>query len=198
MIQVVTRTLLVLMLTTATAAAAPLYSSATGSYYDYINCCDANGNYTQWTWLDAKADAESRTYMGRTGHLVSITSFEEEQLLIANWWGDILYGQPHIGGFRLPGSDPVTGWQWVTGEPFVYTNWRTGEPNNVGGQEIYLHYQSTDVASTTVYGTWGWNDMLNERRGYFIEYSAPEPSVLVLGLLAVGALGRRLRRREIR
>lgn len=196
MIQVAARALLVVLLTTATASAAPVYSPLTGSYYDYINCCDASGDYTSWTWLDAKADAESRTFMGRSGHLVTITSAAEEQILIDNFWTDILFGQPHIGGFRLPDADPVTGWQWVTGEAFVHTNWRSGEPNNVGGQEVYLHYQSTDVGGQNM--TWGWNDMLNERRSYFIEYSAPEPSVLMLTLLGTGILARRLRRRTSR
>lgn len=182
-----------------TASAAPVYSPLTGSYYDYVNQDQTTGQYRGWTWLEAKADAESRTYQGRQGHLVTLTSQPEEQILRDNWWADILYGQPHIGGFRAAGADPVTGWEWVTGEPFVYTNWRQGEPNNAGGLEVYLHYQSTDVASTTQYGTWGWNDMLREVRPYFIEYSAPVPEPSALALLALGgAVAARRRRRSPR
>ena len=181
---------------TTTASAAPVYSPITGSYYDYVNQDQNTGQYRGWTWLEAKADAESRTYQGRQGHLVTLTSQAEEQILRDNWWADILYGQPHIGGFRAAGADPVTGWQWVTGETFGYTNWRQGEPNNAGGLEVYLHYQSTDVASTTQYVTWGWNDMLNEVRPYFIEYSAPVPEPSVLALLAVGGAVTARRRRR--
>lgn len=178
------------------AAAAPVYSSLTGSYYDYVNRDAVTGAHRGWTWLEARADAESRTHMGRRGHLVTLTSAAEEQILRDNWFADILYGQPHIGGFRAANADPVTGWEWVTGEAFGYTNWRTGEPNNANGQELYLHYQSTDVASTTQFGSWGWNDMLNEVRPYFIEYSAPVPEPSLVALLALGAaaIARRTRR----
>ena len=182
---------------TTTASAAPVYSALTGSYYDYVNQDQLTGMHRGWTWLEAKADAESRTYLGRQGHLVTLTSQAEEQILRDNWWADILYGQPHIGAFRTPNSNPDTGWQWVTGETFAYTNWREGEPNNAGQGELYLHYQSTNVASTTQFGTWGWNDMLNEVRPYFIEYSAPPvPEPAALTLLALGgALAARRRRR---
>jgi hypothetical protein len=197
MFRVIVTTLAVMSLA-APLAAAPVYSPVTGSYYDYVNRDIDDTMYTTWSWQEARADAESRSYLGRQGHLVTITSAAEEQVLIDNWFADILYGQPHIGGFRLPGSDPLTGWQWVTGEPFTYANWRIGEPNNAGGGELYLHYQSVNVASVTLFDSWGWNDMLNERRGYFIEYSAPvpEPSLLVLaGMVAAGSLARRRRSR---
>lgn len=172
-----------------TVAAAPVYSALTGNYYDYINQDRLTGQYTSWNWLEAKADAEARSFMGRTGHLVTITSAAEEQILIDNWIADILYGQAIIGGFRPADADPVSGWQWVTGEAFTYQRFAPNEPNNAGGGELYLHYQSIGVASTTQYVSYGWNDMLNERRGYFIEYSAPLPAPGTLALVAIAGLG---------
>ena len=171
------------------AVAAPVYSPLTGSYYDYVNRDLADTMYRTWTWDEARLDAAARSHMGRSGHLVTLTSAAEEQILIDNWLVDILYGQPWLGGFRLPGSDPLTGWQWVTGESFGHTNWGLGEPNNAGGNEYFLHYQSVNVSSVTQYDRYGWNDASAALRTYyFIEYSAvPEPGTLVL--LVLGLLG---------
>ena len=185
------------MASQVSANATPVYSPLTGSYYDYINRDRVTNAFTDWNWLDAKADAQVRTFQGRTGHLVTLTSRAEEQILIDNWIGDILYGQAIIGGYRLPSADPLTGWRWVTGEAFGYTNWAPSEPNNTAGQEIYLHYQSIGVQSNTNFVSYGWNDMLNERRGYFIEYPAAVslpgtlPLIAIAGLALVGVLRRK-------
>ena len=188
-IHAVITTALMSTLLAGAAVAAPVYSPLTGSYYDYVNRDLADTMYRTWTWDEARLDAAARSYMGRPGHLVTLTSAAEEQILIDNWLVDILYGQPWLGGFRLPGSDPLTGWQWVTGESFGHTNWGLGEPNNAGGNEYFLHYQSVNVSSVTQYDRYGWNDASAALRTYyFIEYSAvPEPGTLVL--LALGLLG---------
>jgi hypothetical protein len=170
----------------SSAFAAPVYSAVTGSYYDYINRNLEDTAYVEWTWEEAAADAAQRTYMGRTGHLVTITSATEEQILYTYWLGDINAGQPFIGAFRAPDSDPQSGWQWVTGEAFAYAHWRAGEPNNdptnnpppPEGYERYVHYLDAG----------GWNDVPGRYRSeYFIEYSVPAPAGLAL--LGIGALG---------
>ena len=79
---------------------------------------------TPRTWNDAKLDAESRSYLGVSGHLLTITS-QEEQDFIINVFGEPLR-EKWTGGFEIQGV-----WQWVTGEPFGYTNWAPGEPKTL-------------------------------------------------------------------
>ena len=53
------------------------------------------------------------------------------------------------GGFRAPGSDPVTGpWAWTDGSEWTYENWKLGRPNNFFGGEYYVKVESYGV----------WND----------------------------------------
>lgn len=181
-----------LSLAVASGAMAAPVCGPSGHCYDYINRDIADTDYTTWTWEGAKADAQARTYMGMRGHLATLISREEEQILIDNWLVDILYGQPWLGGFRTPGPDPKVGWQWVTGEPFVYANWLPWEPN--GPDELFLHYQSYNVGpdenGNLRWDWYGWNDASNESRGtasYFIEYS-PVPAPAPLWLMAIAAL----------
>ncbi len=101
------------------ATAAVVYNSSNGHYYEMVS---ANLN-----WDDAKAAAQARTYLGTSGHLVTITSQAEEDFINSNFGGTFFW----VGGVQAPGSvEPAGGFGWVTGEPFVYTDWNSGEPNN--------------------------------------------------------------------
>lgn len=81
-----------------------------------------------FTWLEAKADAESRG-----GHLATITRQSEWDLIAG------LFGNSLLGAF-LGGTDAqVEGvWRWVTGEPWAFTRWSPGQPDNAGGTQHYL------------------------------------------------------------
>jgi|GEM_PF-3950242 len=129
---------------------------------------DNGGNIT---WNEARFDAEERG-----GHLVTITSLEENQLVTALTSSKEVW----MGGFQPPGSlEPRGGWSWVTGESFDFAQWDTSQPNNSSSYSDYLLIKNGLWNDTTYnYGT----------RYYVVEHddissttgSAPTPSSPIL------------------
>jgi hypothetical protein len=114
------------------------------------------------TWLKAKDDAASRTFLGAQGHLATITS-AEEQAFIVNTFSHPLR-EASLGGYQDGGQ-----WRWVTTEPWSYTNWAPGEPNG----EDYLAYHGGSFLGA-------WNDRPNsDTRHYFVEYPVQFQEVIV-------------------
>ncbi|XOK61138.1 S-layer homology domain-containing protein [Paenibacillus elgii] len=148
-----------------------------GHFYEYIN------NGSNITWLDAKGKAAQKTYFGRQGYLVTITSasentFVKEKTVGLGWLGAIDIE-------RWNGEPKQTGdWRWVTGpegledsgrglkfyQGYVggtavagrYINWASGEPNNTSNIEYVAH----------IYPNGTWNDfpISNNVIGYIVEY----------------------------
>lgn len=99
----------------------PVYDPSNGHWYQAVRVGGAI------TWDDAKAAAQSLTYAGYPGHLVTITSAAESDFVARSvvtafpasdqWW---------LGGFQDTSApdyvEPAGGWRWVTGEPWSYTN----------------------------------------------------------------------------
>jgi len=137
----------------------PSYDRATGHYYEVVP-----GSLP--TWTAARDAAAARRLRGVNGHLVTITSPEEQAFVRALPGGAIgLF----LGGYQLPGSpEPAGGWVWVTGEGFTYQNWAPGEPNDQSGSgpEGWLIWQ--DALGR-------WNDVRHDNTnvGYIVEYEPP-------------------------
>ena len=100
------------------------------------------------TWEEAEAYCRSVN-----GHLATLTSLEE-QAQITNLLTEAGLSECWLGGKRDENGE----FGWITGEPMVYTNWNNGEPNNLGGQENYIH----------TYISGKWNDLPGGNRKYFI------------------------------
>jgi hypothetical protein len=65
------------------------------------------------------------------GHLVTVTSEEEQAFVVANFFGTFWIGaddRAEEGTFR-----------WVTCEPFAYRNFAPGEPDNHANAHHCLH-----------------------------------------------------------
>jgi hypothetical protein len=145
----------------------PVLNPANCHYYEAIAVSEGI------LWPAANASAESHTFNGVQGHLVTITSQQETDFIVANFPQAVSGPGSNYywtGGFQQPGSpEPDGGWQWVTGESFVYTNWATGEPNNMGGEDYLLFWNPS--------GSGKWNDgqgTISTQAGYIVEYEPPD------------------------
>jgi hypothetical protein len=143
------------------------------------------------TWPQAKAAAEQRMFLGKRGHLATVTSWEEDVYLDGLRWASPPsggQGQLWVGGYQAAGSaEPADGWVWLNNEGPIagynwgnpYANWQYGQPDNywtwLGGSENYL--------AIGLYNSFGWNDdgFYGDGRydgtldGYIVEYEMIVP-----------------------
>lgn len=177
----------------ASARAAPVQDPASGHYYQRID--------VPLTWSDANSFAQSQTYQGMPGHLVSIGSQAENDFVFSLFLNEP-GGYKWIGGWQPSGSpEPAGGWQWSSREPWIYSNWNSGEPNNYGGTENSLAmYAGAPYLVLPEGGK--WNDLPNDGGvsiggslplSFVVEYDPLCPaSVLNVGLPAFRRVGARL------
>ena len=122
----------------------------------FVGALRGHGYYRSdksYLWPAAKDISHYLGSQDVNGHLVTITSEEENSFVLANKGAGI---EPWIG---LYSPDKNSMFKWVTGETAAYTKWAPGEPNNYGGN------QRTMVEPYgQLYNSGSWND---QRSGYF-------------------------------
>ncbi|MCL4285998.1 MAG: PEP-CTERM sorting domain-containing protein [Fimbriimonadaceae bacterium] len=153
-----------------------IYNPSNDSYYELVE--------TAKSWSNSRADADARSYLGRAGHLATLTSADENAFVMANF---SMPFRTWIGGWQPEGDSDVNApWEWVTGESFSFSNWGPGEPNG-GLSENHL-----DILFNG-----NWNDEAGWIDNYFlVEYSAAVPEPATAGVLGVGLLAAAARRRK--
>ncbi len=117
------------------------------------------------TYTDAKTAAESSTYNGASGHLVTITGATE------NYYVSLLYPYDFHAWIGLSDETTEGDYTWVTGEPFTYSNWNTGQPS-AGTGENYVEFNGSNNK---------WNDTVNNATdilGYVVEYTPSSNSAI--------------------
>ncbi|MGR9268123.1 adenylate/guanylate cyclase domain-containing protein [Rhizobium leguminosarum] len=92
---------------------------------------------------------------GLKGHLVTITSPEENQFVYdltlsepGYWVVQDVGGQPQSSGPMIGlmqddgAAEPANGWHWVDGEPLSFTAWAPYQPGNSGGHQNYAQFRA--------------------------------------------------------
>ena len=99
------------------------------------------GGHTYLLVKEAMTPVAAEQYCTQQGgHLVTVTSEEENQFLCQ------IFESDHGSGYILGGTDrdEEGTWTWMTGEPWDFTYWYSGEPNNGLGQgENYVYAEQT-------------------------------------------------------
>lgn len=154
------------------------------------------------SWFDAKTMAESRTYLGASGHLVTVGSLAEHEFLVAAFLEDHPWplwigftDSEAYGGYESFGqpNPQVDGWVWVTGEPITFTKWGPGSPDQTQVDEDAALYGSIYEEYGRLYQ---WNDAQpGDHAAFLVEYeplAVPDhaPLAFPLALACLWALKR--------
>lgn len=166
----------------AASLGAPVQWSENGHYYEVI--------HEIMDWNQARAAAASRTHLGLTGHLLTVTSAEENSFVTASFGAQNLQSI-FLGGYQLRGPiEAAGGWNWVTSEAFTFWGWSPGEPNDYQGLENVTIFDHPEQP-------WGkpWNDVpdFSLGNGYVVEYEVPGPGVGGMGVALLVLWRRRVR-----
>ncbi len=106
--------------------------------------------------------AQGMSYLGSTGHLVTIATAAERNFLLSTFAA--LWPSQALVTIGFTDTTQEGTFRWVTGEPVTYTAWFPGEPNNTAGAEDYVGMRATGL----------WFDTNNvDFVPYIVEFDGP-------------------------
>ena len=151
---------------TAVLGAVPVLNEVDGHLYEAV---PAGGGIT---WTAARTAAEGLSSGSCQGYLASITSAEENALILLKFpaVAPIIGNGYWIGGYQDPGTTPAdAGWMWVSGEPFVFSDWADLQPDDGGlsTDEDAISFASGGPGAGT-----RWKDLnkTDNTPGYVVEF----------------------------
>ena len=181
-------------------------SGANGHYYDLV--------LGSKTWTASRDAAAASSFLGSSGHLVTITSAAENEFVRSTF-------DASSGGFVWIGASDaaVEGqWRWMVGPeagtqfwqgnasgaataPYFYANWGPIEPNNASDEDVAALNLGATSGGGTLNGQWGDTDITTNFGGYIVEYSnftsaIPEPEIYAMLVAGLGLLGFAARRKK--
>jgi len=135
----------------------PVFWPDNGHYYLVVD--------ESLTWSEAEAAARNFSFRGAQGHLVTITSAEEQQFVNSDVIADVpLRYDLHIGLNDIA----VEGiFRWATGERFDYENWWEDQPDN------FFNDDAVEMYSLRHDGTWNDIPVDWSNDAYVIEFDGP-------------------------
>jgi PEP-CTERM motif len=183
-------TCIVLGLTFAAApvSAAPIQFSGNGHYYELA--APAN------SWNLAASNAAASTFLGSSGHLVTMSDPGEWNFVVSNFFDNA--STRYYLGMHLKSGGSLTvsaDYEWIDGSLMTESRWGPGQPDGT----------FSDAVSVTAYFSgnldWEWDNSNASSFGpfgYVIEYDnpvlVPEPATMAMftiGLAGITAIRRR-------
>lgn len=139
------------------------YNAENGHYYEAV--------FESLDWLQSRAAAEKLTYGGASGHLITITSAEEQAFLDEHF---------DVGPTWIGASDAGTEgeWRWVVGPEAGQVFWQGGLQGSALAYSNWVRdFAPNNNFRSENFGLWepdfpGWDDVLgsNSRVAYLVEY----------------------------
>lgn len=174
-------------------SAPSMYLADSGNVYEYVYV----GENISWT--DASDDAESRSFGPYGGHLATVSSKVENDIVSAGIRGNTWIGgtDSAVEGDFSWAAGPRNHPTFWSGGPTgsspgdQFSRWAEGEPNNLNGNEDYVHiYASTgewndfpnNGHGTDDEGRWadGTTDQGEHVTGYVVEYEIADIASVAL------------------
>ena len=134
------------------------------------------------TWHEAARCAMNSYHSGLPGHLVTVTSAQEDQFIVKNLLADSGQRSAWMGLTDVLREGIM---RWITGEPFEFANWsRFPEQQPDNFREAPWHGGEDYGMYSTMLGTkdWAWNDLsvdsIHETvLAYVVEYEPVIPAL---------------------